>query len=166
MAVEDDHAQYRQQPSQSNSITSHSAAAPQVRAPLMVQGRPLYGSYPQADYSSYYTNGATRDHYMDYGYGYNTQTDPSLYPSSAGMNNTSTPSIYPGVSHPNAPAGQQSSMYYDYTASARSPSQYYYPAHQPIMYPTMPPLSPMPTPQLSTAAPAGPVPDKKQVCFT
>jgi hypothetical protein len=167
MAVEDDHGQYRQQ---SNGVASHSAAAPQVRAPpLMVQGRPPYGSYPQADYSSYYTNGATRDHYMDYGYGYSAQTDPSLYPSSAGMNNTSTTSLYPGVSpqalHPNAHAGQQSSMYYDYSASARSPSQYYYPAHQPIMYPTMAPLSPMPTPQLSAAAPTGAMPDKKQVRF-
>jgi len=167
MAVEDDHGQYRQQ---SNGVASHSAAGPQVRAPpLMVQGRPPYGSYPQADYSSYYTNGATRDHYMDYGYGYSAQTDPSLYPSSAGMNNTSTTSLYPGVSpqalHPNAHAGQQSSMYYDYSASARSPSQYYYPAHQPIMYPTMTPLSPMPTPQLSAAAPTGAMADKKQVRF-
>jgi hypothetical protein len=170
MAVEDDHGQYRKQSSQSNGVASHSAAAPQVRAPpLMVQGRAPYGSYPQADYSSYYTNGATRDHYMDYGYAYSTQADPSLYPSSAGMNNTSTGSLYPGVSpqalHPNASAGQQTNIYYDYSASARSPSQYYYPAHQPIMYPTIPPLSPMPTPQLSAAAPTGGMPDKKQVWF-
>lgn len=171
MAVEDDHVsgQYRHQSasSPSNAIASHSPAAPQVRPPpQMVQGRPPYGSYPQADYSSYYTNGATRDPYMDYGYGYSTPTDHSLYPSSAGMNNTSAASLYPGVSpqplHHNAPTGQQSSIYYDYSASARTPSQYYYPAHQPIMYPTMPPLSPMPTPQLSAAAPAGGMPDKKQ----
>jgi hypothetical protein len=174
MAVEDDHAsgQYRHQSasSPSNAVSSHSPAVPQVRPPpQMVQGRLPYGSYPQADYSSYYTNGATRDPYMDYGYGYSTPTDPSLYPSSAGMNNTSTASLYPGVSpqplHHNASTGQQSSMYYDYSASARTPSQYYYPAHQPIMYPTMPPLSPMPTPQLSAAAPAGGMPDKKQVGF-
>ncbi|KAG2037287.1 hypothetical protein BDR03DRAFT_864266 [Suillus americanus] len=174
MAVEDDHVsgQYRHQSasSPSNAVASHSPAAPQVRPPpQMVQGRPPYGSYPQADYSSYYTNGATRDPYMDYGYGYSTPTDPSLYPSSAGMNNTPAASLYPGVSpqplHHNAPTGQQSSVYYDYSASARTPSQYYYPAHQPIMYPTMPPLSPMPTPQLSSAAPAGGMPDKKQVGF-
>lgn len=171
MAVEDDHVngQYRHQSasSPSGAAASHSPGVLQVRPPpQMVQGRPPYGSYPQADYSSYYTNGTTRDPYMDYGYGYSTPTDPSLYPSSAGMNNTPAASLYPGVSpqplHHNAPTGQQSSIYYDYSASARTPSQYYYPAHQPIMYPTMPPLSPMPTPQLSAAAPAGSMPDKKQ----
>ncbi|KAF8844947.1 hypothetical protein BDN67DRAFT_893991 [Paxillus ammoniavirescens] len=170
MAVEEDHVNnhYRQQAasSQPTAISHHSSGVPQVRPPPMVQGRTPYAGYPQADYSSYYTNAAPRDPYMDYGYGYSAPADPSLYSSSAGMNNTSPASIYPGVSpqtlHPNASAGQQSGMYYDYSASARSPSQYYYPAHQPMMYPTMPSLSPMPTPQLSAAAPAG-VPDKKQV---
>jgi pumilio RNA-binding family len=163
MVVEEDHVngQYRQPHAspQANGV-SH-----QVRPPPMVQGRTPYGSYPQADYPSYYNNGAPRDPYMDYGYGYSTPADPSLYTSSAGMNNTSSASVYPGVSqqalHPNGSAGQQSGMYYDYAASARSPSQYYYPAHQPMMYPTMPSLSPMLTPQLSAAAPTG-IPDKKQ----
>ncbi|KAF9246506.1 hypothetical protein BU15DRAFT_40062 [Melanogaster broomeanus] len=164
MVVEEDHvnSQYRQQhtSSQTNGVSSP------VRPPPMVQGRTPYGGYPQADYPSYYNNGAPRDPYVDYGYGYSTPADPSLYPSSAGMNNTSPASVYPGVSpqtlHPNASAVQQSGMYYDYSASARSPSQYYYPAHQPMMYPTMSSLSPMPTPQLSAAAPTG-IPDKKQV---
>ncbi|KAF9227905.1 hypothetical protein BS17DRAFT_693319 [Gyrodon lividus] len=169
MAVEEDHvnSHYRQQPvpSQPNSVSHHSSSVPQVRPPPVIQGRTPYSGYPQADYPPYYTNGAPRDPYIDYGYGYSAPADPSLY-SSAGLNNTSPTGVYPGVSsqplHPNASAGQQSGIYYDYSASARSPSQYYYPAHQPMMYSTMPPLSPMPTPQLSAAAPSG-IPDKKQV---
>lgn len=167
MAVEDDHVnnQYRQPSisSQSNGVSHHSVS-PQVRPSPMVQGRTPYGGYPQADYSSYYTNGAPRDPYMDYGYGYSTPADHSLYPIAGGMNSNSSANVYPGVSpqtlHPNASAGQQSGIYYDYSASARSPSQYYYPTHQPMIYPT---ISPMPTPQLSAAVPAG-IQDKKQVC--
>ncbi|KAH7914710.1 hypothetical protein BJ138DRAFT_1133222 [Hygrophoropsis aurantiaca] len=163
MAVEEEHhgPQYRQSAvsSQSNNFSSsapHGRAPPQMLAP-----RSPYAGYPQADYS-YYSNGAARDPYLEYGYGYNNPVDPSLYPTTTGMPNASPASLYPGVSpqglHPNNTNGQQSGMYYDYSASARSPSQYYYPA-QPMMYPTM---SPMPTPQLSAAAPAG-IPDKKQV---
>ncbi|KAH7889679.1 hypothetical protein F5I97DRAFT_1800915 [Phlebopus sp. FC_14] len=168
MAVEEDHVntQYRQHSasSQSNSVTHHSSTVVRPH-PQMVQGRAPYGSYPQADYSSYYSSAAARDPYMDYGYGYSTPADPLLYPSS-GINNTSPASIYPSVSpqalHPNASASQQSGMYYDYSASARSPSQYYYPPHQPMMYPTMSSLSPMPTPQLTATSQAG-MQDKKQV---
>ena len=167
MAVEDDHVNnpYRQPPVplQPNGVSHHSVS-PQVRPSLMVQGRTPYGGYPQADYS-YYNNGAPRDPYMDYGYGYSTTADHSLYPG-GGMNNNSSANVYPGVSpqtlHPNASAGQQSGIYYDYSASARSPSQYYYPTHQPMIYPTLPSISPMPTPQLSAAVPAG-IQDKKQV---
>ena len=170
MAVEDDHInnQYRQQsvPAQPNGVSHHSVS-PQSRPTPMVQGRTPYGGYPQADYSSYYTNGASREPFMDYGYGYSTPADPSLYPPAAGgMNSSSPASVYPGVSpqtlHPNISAGQQSGIYYDYSASARSPSQYYYPTHQPMIYPTIPPISPMPTPQLSAAVPTG-MQDKKQV---
>ena len=165
MAVEDDHVnnQYRQPsvPSQPNGV-SHLSVSPQVRPSPMVQGRTPYGGYPQVDYS-YYTNGAPRDPYMDYGYGYSTPADHSLYPAAGGMNTNSSANVYPGVSpqtlHPNASAGQQSGIYYDYSASAPSPSQYYYPTHQPIIYPS---ISAMPTPQLSAAVPAG-MQDKKQV---
>lgn len=170
MAVEDDHInnQYRQPsvPSQPNGVSHHSVS-PQARPTPMVQGRTSYGGYPQADYSSYYTNGAPRDPYMDYGYAYSTPADPSLYPPAAGgMNSNSLANVYPGVSpqtlHPNVSAGQQSGIYYDYSASTRSPSQYYYPTHQPMIYPTIPSISPMPTPQLSAAVPTG-IRDKKQV---
>jgi len=171
MAVEDDHInnQYRQ-PSvplqQPNGLSHHSS--PQARPSLMVQGRTPYIGYPRADYSSYYTNGAPRDPYMDYGYGYSTLADHSLYPAAGGMNSNSSANVYPGVSpqtlHPNASVGQQSGIYYDYSASARSPSQYFYPTHQPMIYPTIPSISPMPTPQLSAAVPTG-IQDKKQVCI-
>lgn len=172
MTVEDDHInnQYRQPsvPSQRLNGVSHHSASPQVRPSPMVQGRAPYGGYPQADYSSYYTNGAPRDPYMDYGYGYSTPADHSLYPAAGGMNSSSAANVYPGISpqtlHPNPSAGQQSGIYYDYSASARSPSQYYYPAHQPMIYPTIPSISPMPTPQLSAAVPTG-IQDKKQVCI-
>ncbi|KAI9571536.1 hypothetical protein HD554DRAFT_2016911 [Boletus coccyginus] len=170
MVVEDDHInnQYRQ-PSialqQPNGIPHHTS--PQARPSPMVQGRTPYIGYPRADYSSYYTNGAPRDPYMDYGYGYTTPADHSLYPAAGGMNSNSSANVYPGVSpqtlHPNA-SGQQSGIYYDYSASARSPSQYFYPTHQPMIYPTIPSISPMPTPQLTAAVPTG-IQDKKQVCI-
>lgn len=172
MAVEDDqvNAQYRQQhpPAHGTNVPHSSNAIPQVRPPpQVVQGRAPYPGYAQTDYSSYYTSGAARDPYMDYGYGYSAPQDPSLYPPSSGMNNTTAPSIYPQVSpqalHAPASAPQQSAVYLDYSGSARSPSQFYYPPHQAMMYAAVPPLSPMPTPQLSAAVPAG-MPDKKQVC--
>lgn len=168
MVVEDDHTngQYRQQPPHSQPTTaSHtSPAVTQVRPPPhMIQGRTPYLNYPQ---SSYYTSGAARDPYMDYGYGYNTPADPSLYPSPASINNTSPASIYSAVSsqglHPPTSAAQQSGVYFDYSGSARSPSQFYYPPHQAMVYAAIPSLSPIPTPQLSAAVPAG-MPDKKQV---
>lgn len=167
MVVEDDHTngQYRQQPPHSQPTTaSHtSPAVTQVRPPPhMIQGRTPYLNYPQ---SSYYTSGAARDPYMDYGYGYNTPADPSLYPSPASINNTSPASIYSAVSsqglHPPTSAAQQSGVYFDYSGSARSPSQFYYPPHQAMVYAAIPSLSPIPTPQLSAAVPAG-MPDKKQ----
>lgn len=166
MAVEDEqvNSQYRQQPAA--NVPHHSSAVPQVRPPpQIVPGRAPYPGYPQADYPSYYTSGAVRDPYMDYGYGYSAPPDPTHYPSSAGANNTSPPSVYPSASsqtlHPPASGAQQSGVYFDYSGSARSPSQFYYPPHQAMMYATMSSLSPLPTPQLSAAVPAG-VPDKKQ----
>ncbi|KAG9318499.1 armadillo-type protein [Chiua virens] len=163
MAVEDDHinSQYRQPsiPSQPNGVSHHSVS-PQVRPSPMVQGRTSYSGYPQADYSSYYPNGA-RDPYMDYGYGYSTSADPTLYPT-GGMNNNSPANVYPGISpqalHTNGSAPQQSGIFYDFSPSARSLSQYYYPTHQPMMYPAIPSI---PTPQVSAAVSTG-VQDKKQ----
>ncbi|KAG1715699.1 hypothetical protein ID866_1462 [Astraeus odoratus] len=168
MAVEDDqvNGQYRQAPPVQPTNVSHpSPAVPSVRPPpQIVAGRGLYPGYPQ-DYSSYYTSGAVRDPYMEYGYGYSAPPDPSLYPSSTGMNNTSPPSIYPAVPsqtlHPPASNAQQSGVYFDYSGPGRSPSQFYYPPHQAMMYPTIPPLSPLPTPQVSATAPTG-MADKKQ----
>ncbi|KAL4067647.1 hypothetical protein J3A83DRAFT_4097127 [Scleroderma citrinum] len=171
MAVEDDqvNGQYRQQhpPAQATSVSHSSTIIPQVRThPQVIQGRAPYPGYAQTDYSSYYTNGAARDPYMEYGYGYSAPQDPSLYSSSNGMNNTSAPSIYPAVSsqplHASASAAQQSGVYFDYSGPGRSPSQFYYPPHQAMMYATIPPISPMPTPQLSAAVPAA-MQDKKQV---
>ncbi|KAI6022683.1 armadillo-type protein [Pisolithus marmoratus] len=169
MAVEDEQVnnQYRQQPHA--NVPHPSSTVPQVRPPpQIVQGRAPYPGYPQADYPSYYTSGTVRDPYMDYGYGYSAPSDPTLYPS-AGANNTSPPSVYPSVSsqalHPPASGAQQSGVYFDYSGSARSPSQFYYPPHQAMMYATIPPLSPLPTPQLSAAVPTG-MPDKKQAYAT
>ncbi|KAH7926330.1 hypothetical protein BV22DRAFT_368002 [Leucogyrophana mollusca] len=167
MAVEDDHhgPQYRQPTApQHNNLSSISPVALHGRAPpQMAQTRSSYAGFPQVDYT-HYSNGAVRDPYSDYAYGYSGPADPSLYPTSTGMPNASPASLYPGVSpqaiHPNNTNGQQSGVYFDFSASARSPTQYYYPV-QPMMYPTM---SPMPTPQLSAALPAG-MPDKKQVRF-
>jgi len=55
-------------------------------------------------------------------------------------------------------------MYCDYSAFTWSLSQYYYPTHQPMIYPTISSISPMPIPQLSTAVPTG-MQNKKQVCI-
>jgi hypothetical protein len=161
MAVEDDYnssQHYRQQPA---------GSTPQVRAPPhMTQGRGPYSGYTPTDYSTYYPSSG-----LDYGYPYSNTADPSLYASSAGLaNGASAANMYSGVSpqtmHPSAVADfnrQQSGLFYDYTGQqARPPaSQYYYPTHQGLLYPTMPSHSPMPTPQLSAAIPAT-LSDKKR----
>lgn len=169
MAVEDDYSgqQYRGQ-----ATGPQGQSAPQGRAQQSVQqGRGAYNGYTQADYGAYYSNGSG----LEYGYPYGNMPDPSQYASSPGMANGSSPaSIYPGVSpqamHPNAVNDfnrQQPGLFYDYTGQARpAGSQYYYPTHQAMMYPTMSSHSPMPTPQLSAATPAT-LSDKKrdlQVC--
>jgi hypothetical protein len=168
MAVEDDYSsnqQYRQQ-----AAVSPNQPAPQVRVPPpMQQPRGPYNGYAQTDYA-YYPN----SNGMEYGYSYSNTADPSIY-ASAGLANGASANMYTGVSpqtmHANAVVDfnrQQSGLFYDYTAQARPPgSQYYYPTHQTMLYPTMPSHSPMPTPQLSAATPAT-LSDKKrdlQVCF-
>ena len=165
MVVEDDYnsnQQYRQQ-----AAGSQSQPTLQVRVPMQ-QARGPYNGYAQTEYSAYYPN----SNGMEYAYPYTNTADPSLY-ASAGLANGASANMYSGVSpqtmHASAVADfnrQQPGLFYDYTAQARPPgSQYYYPAHQTIMYPTM--HSPMPTPQLSAATPAT-LSDKKrdlQVCF-
>jgi hypothetical protein len=165
MAVEDDYAsgQHYRQP----AAGSHNQSALQMRAlPPMQQGRGMYNGYTQTDYSAYYSN----SNGMEYGYPYGNTADLSLYASSAGMSNGTSPAnMYPGVSpqamHHNAVADfnrQQPGLFYDYSAQARPPgSQYYYPTHQAMLYPTMASHSPMPTPQLSAATPAT-LSDKKR----
>lgn len=165
MAVEDDYnssQQYRHQ-----GIGSQGQPAPQARAPPPIQqGRGPYSGYTQTDYSAYYPNSSG----MEYGYPYGSNADPSLYGSSAGMANGASPaSLYPGVSpqtmHPSAVADftrQQSGVFFDYTGQPRpGGSQYYYPTHQAMLYPTMSSHSAMPTPQLSAATPAT-LSDKKR----
>lgn len=164
MAVEDDYnsgQQYR------HHMGSQAQPAPQVRAPPPIQqARGPYNSYAQTDYSTYYPN----SNGMEYGYPYGTTADPSLYATSPGIaNGTSPANIYPGLSpqaiHPSAVAEftrQQSGLFFDYTGQARpAGSQYYYPAHQAMLYPTMPSHSSMPTPQLSVATSAT-LSDKKR----
>jgi hypothetical protein len=67
--------------------------------------------------------------------------------------------------HPSAVADftrQQSGVFFDYTGQPRpGGSQYYYPTHQAMLYPTMSSHSAMPTPQLSAATPAT-LSDKKR----
>jgi hypothetical protein len=85
------------------------------------------------------------------------------------MANGTSASLYPGLSpqtlHPNTMADfnrQQSGLFFDYTGQARpTGSQYYYPTHQAMLYPTMHSHSTMPTPQLSAATPAT-LSDKKR----
>lgn len=165
MAVEDDYAssQHYRQP----ATGSHSQSGLQVRAPPpMQQGRGLYNGYAQTDYPAYYSN----SNGMEYGYPYGNTADLSLYASSGGMSNGASPAnMYPGVTpqamHHNAVADfnrQQPGLFYDYSGQARPHgSQYYYPAHQGMLYPAMASLSPMPTPQLSAAIPAA-LTDKKR----
>lgn len=143
MAVEEDYAggQYRQQ----GAVSQGQSAA--RGPPPAQQGRGPYNGYTQQDYAGYYSNGNG----MEYGYPYsNTGGDP--YASSAGMANGASPyPVSPVVGDFNR---QQPGVFYDYSAQARPGSQYYYPTHQAMMYPTMPNHSPMPTPQLSAAVPA------------
>lgn len=160
MAVQDDYETNQQYRQQGGNIQGQSASA--RGPPPMPQGRGPYNGYAQ-DYSAYYPNGNG----MEYAYPYGNSPDPALYVASAGMANGAQATMYPGVSpqtmHPGAVADfnrQQAGMFYDYNGQARpAGSQYYYPTHQAMMYPTMP--SPMPTPQLSAATPAT-LSDKKR----
>jgi hypothetical protein len=147
MAVEDSYNGAQQNAQQ--SISGIPALQHQVHQP-----RTGYHAYGQADYSAYYNNPPARESYVDYPYGYDayrTSSDPTLYPSSVTLA-ASPSSVYPGVSsltlHPNA---QQPGVFYDYHGAAHPPSsQFYYPAHQAVMYP--PAHSPLPTSQLSNPA--------------
>jgi hypothetical protein len=149
MAVEDDHDV--QQTRQYQSV-SHGAPP--------MPPRP-YGAYPQADYNPYYAV-PPRDPYTDFSYGYGP-TDATIYPSPA-----SPGSLYPPV----GPQGMhlntipdihrtQQGVFFDYGAAAHPVSQFYYPTHQPVMYPP-PTHSPMTAPQVPAT-----LADKKremQVC--
>lgn len=141
MAVEEDYGgQYRQQ-----GVVSQGQSAAPVRG-LVQQGRGPYSGYAQQDYTGYYSGSG-----VEYGYSYGN-TGGDLYASSAGMANGASPyPVSPVIGDFNR---QQPGVFYDYSGQARPGSQYYFPSHQAMMYPTMPNHSPMPTPQLSAAVPA------------
>ena len=144
MAVEEDYAggQYRQQ-----GAVSQGQSAGSIRGLLPgQQGRGPYNGYAQQDYTGYYSGSG-----MEYGYAYGN-TGGDLYATSTGMANGASPyPVSPAIGDFNR---QQPSVFYDYSGQARPGSQYYFPSHQAMMYPTMPNHSPMPTPQLSAAVPA------------
>ncbi|KAF8636458.1 hypothetical protein AX17_003274 [Amanita inopinata Kibby_2008] len=163
MVVEDEfNIQNRQQPSQTASMpTSH------ARGPPMHQLRAPYNAYAQTDYGAYYSVPSGRE-YIEYPFGYEpyrAPPEPSLYASPA-LSNASPANIYANVSpqtlHPNAVADlhrQQAGLFYDYVPGARPPgSQFYYPTHQPVIYP--PTHSPIIT-QINTST-AGGIVDKKR----
>jgi hypothetical protein len=172
MAVEDEYTvgqqngQHRQQLGQQQQSSGHPAnpTVPQIRAPPVQQPRTPYNAYGQADYSAYYSNAPTREAYMDYQYGYDAyrgSADHSVYPPANTMNGTSASSVYSGTpQHPNA---QQSGLFYDYNGAARpAGSQFYYPAHQAVMYP--PAHSPMLANQLANPATLSDKKRELQVC--
>lgn len=112
-----------------------------MRVPSQVQQpRMPYGSYPQGDYTAYYTGPSA---HIDYSYAYDAYratSDPSLYASSPALSAAvaAAPSMYPGVGpHPHPIAemhSQQPGVFYDFSGSSRAlPSQYYYPP-QPLVY--------------------------------
>ena len=163
MAVEDEFSvQSRQQASQSLSA-SHPRALP------MHQPRGPYSGYVQTDFSPYYSVPSGRE-YIEYSYSYEASRaapDLSVYASPA-LSNAASANMYTGVSPPalhhlNAIADmhrQQAGLFYDYIPGARPHgSQYFYPHHQPVMYP--PTHSPIINPQLSSPN-QGAIIDKKR----
>jgi hypothetical protein len=146
MAVEDENNVHQ------NPQASGVHLTPQHRGPPVPQPRP-YGVYTQPDYNSYYLHPG-REPYVDYPYGYGP-SDPSLY-SSPIMTAAPLAGIYQGVGaqlpHPNTVTDMHR-QFYDY-GGARQASQFYYPAHQPVLYSHS--HSPMITPQVT------PLVDKKR----
>lgn len=162
MAVEDDHnvRQNRQHVASSQSVPHH-------RGHSMHQPRP-YGGY--SDYNPYYAVRTVREPYIDFSYGYDAYrgpTDATMYPS-LGISGASPSGLYPPVVsqgfHPNAVPDihrPQQGVFFDYGAAPHPASQFYYPTHQPVMYPP-PTHSPMTASQLPVT-----LADKKremQVC--
>jgi hypothetical protein len=155
MVVEDDYNSHRQ----GNVSHQGQFPIPQIRALPQVQPRSPYNGYPQPEYAPAYYSGAPASYAYD---AYRNGSDPSIYASSPAMGAGASPqAMYPGVGpHPLSVTeihGSQSGVFYDYNSSARqASSQFYYPAHQPMMYHAPPSHSPMLTPA------AAPVSDKKR----
>ncbi|PFH54338.1 hypothetical protein AMATHDRAFT_135701 [Amanita thiersii Skay4041] len=160
MVVEDEFNS-RQQTTQTASLPgSHPRGPPPVH-----QSRAPYNAYAQTEYGPYYSVPSG----VDYSYGYEAYRappEPSMYASPA-LSNATPPSLYAGVSpptlHPGAVADlhrQQAGLFYDYVPGARPHgSQFFYPAHQPVIYP--PTHSPIIAPQLGASNPGG-IADKKR----
>ncbi|KAJ6630822.1 hypothetical protein B0H10DRAFT_856887 [Mycena sp. CBHHK59/15] len=126
MAVEDDfnalqsrhHGQAPSTAQVSNSNIRGSSSLPQQR----------YNTYPTTEYG-FYSPGPTRDSFFDYSYvGYGTP-DPSAYGSSGLPVSANIYSGVPQSLHPNTVdiRQQQPGVYFDYSAGARPPSQFFFP---------------------------------------
>jgi hypothetical protein len=104
-----------------------------------------YDSYRQAEYGQYYHR-VGREPYADYRYGYDPYPGPgSSYAVPRGMVGVITPTLYPNLS--------STDFFFEYGRHIQRPdSQFYYPFHQPLLYP--PPDSPMHTPQSVVTVPA------------
>ncbi|KAK2466901.1 hypothetical protein APHAL10511_001159 [Amanita phalloides] len=163
MAVEDEFSiQDRQQASQSLPA-SHPRGLP------MHQPRGPYSGYAQTDFSPYYSIPSGRE-YIEYPYSYENYRpapEPSIYASPA-LGNAAPANMYSGVSsptlhHPNTVADlhrQQVGLFYDYIPGARPHgSPYFYPHHQPVMYP--PSHSPIMNAQMGSPNQGGII-DKKR----
>jgi hypothetical protein len=133
MAVEDDFTVQHNRQHTTSSV-------PHPGGPSVSQPRPYSGF---ADYNPYYTVPAVRESYVDFSYGYGAYrgpTDANIYPSpaiGAAPLGSSYPPVAPQGLHSNVPDihRTQQGVFFDYGATAHRGSQFYYPMHQPVMYP-------------------------------
>jgi hypothetical protein len=134
MAVEHEHGLTQHPPATAPphvSTFSDASRAGNRGSSLAQPQRSAFPAFPQADYSAYYS-GPSPYSFDVYG------THDPIYGSPA--LSTASPALYPGIPaqtiQPHPPPDMrspQSATFYDYGASGRPPSQYYYPL-QPMMY--------------------------------
>ena len=132
MAVEHEHGLSQHPPATAppHVSTFGDASRAAARGSLTQPQRPPFPSFPQADYSAYYS-GLSPYSYDAYPTSDNIYGSPAL--------STANASLYAGIPaqaiQPHPPPDMrspQSASFYDYGASGRPPSQYYYP--QAMMY--------------------------------
>lgn len=139
MAVEHEHGLSQHPPGpvpQGSSLTDTYASRPAARGlPHVQPQRAPFPTFPQPDYSAYYSAPSR----VDYPYSFQDAYGPSETMYGSPALSAASPSLYSGMpaavqshSAPNM-RNNQSTAFYDYASTGQPLSQFYYP--QPILYP-------------------------------